>query len=81
MTSKRWRTGERETIGAPQQDRIRALAVTAGDELRRGELDRGDMKPVVGVGKSVDIGCESGGGHCYPKVVQDRAAGYQGLAA
>ena len=74
------RLGEREPIGTPQQNRVRAEAVALGDELHRAEVDRRQVQGVAGVWIPVDIGRPARARHCHSEVVEYGSAADQCLA-
>ena len=54
---------EWEPIGPAFQYRIGAVTVGGGDLMSGGEVERSEMVAVTRVGKGVDVGFPSSGGH------------------
>src|ERR1700757_281056 len=72
---------EWEPIGSPTQYRVGAVTLGGGDVMSGSEVERSEMVAVIRVGKGVDVGVPSRGGHRDPKMIEDRAAADDRLAA
>ena len=72
---------EWEPIGPPFQYRVGAVTLGGGDLMSGGEVERSEMVAVTRVGKGVDVGFPSSGGHRDPEMIEGRAAADDRLTA